>query len=85
METADPDDPRRRPQRALTVARVRERPEADSVDVMCLESARIFRLPRGHARFDELLSRLLRAVTAGRPVSVTLTSPHGDIIDDVEA
>jgi len=69
-------------QRDLTVARVRERPGLDFVEVMFLESARIFHLSRTHDRFDQLLSKLQEP--EGRPLRVTVTTPHGADIEDVQ-
>ena len=68
----------------LTVAHVREPSGKDFVEVMFLQSARIFRLSRLHDRFDRLVSTLREAEAAGQSVRVTLTTPHGGEIDDVE-
>lgn len=68
----------------LTVAHVREPSGKDFVEVMFLQSARIFRLSRLHDRFDRLLSTLREAEAAGRSVRITVSSPHGGEIDDVE-
>jgi hypothetical protein len=54
------------------------------VEVMFLESPRLFRLSRSHEHFDRLLSTLQASEAAGRPVRVTLTAPHGGDIDDVQ-
>ena len=67
--------------RELTVARVRGHEEEDHVEVLFLESARIYRLPRARPDFDELLGRLRE----GETVQVAFTPPDGDVIDDVQA
>jgi hypothetical protein len=68
----------------LTVAHLRERAGMDFVEVMFLESARIFRLPRSHDGFEQLLSNLQTSAAAGRSVRVTFTIPHGGEIADVQ-
>ena len=72
-------------QRDLTVAHVRERPGLDVVEVMFLESARPFRLSRSHEHFDRLLSALQASEAEARSVRVTLTSPNGGDIDEVQS
>jgi hypothetical protein len=76
--------PARDRQRELTVAHVRDRPDMDFVEVMFLQSARIFHLSRSHERFQQLLSRLQQAETSGRAANVTFTAPNGGDIEDVE-
>ena len=56
----------------------------DFVDVMFLESARIFHLSRSHERCDQLVSKLHESKAAGRSLRVTLITPDGGDIDDVE-
>lgn len=74
------DDGRR--ERLLTVVNVRA--QADYAEVMFVESARIFRLPRSAPGFDETLRRLQQAVGSGRPLRVRLEQPNGEIIERVE-
>jgi hypothetical protein len=71
--------------RDLTVAQVRPGAEPDHVEVLFLESAQIYRLPRSHERFDELAARLDAAGGAGRTVRVVFLSPGSNVIDDVTA
>ncbi len=75
-----PPDPRIR---RMTVARVREVAGRDT-DVMFFESARIYKLLRGHARYDEAVRVLRDALAAGRLVQVRLSAPHGDVIESLE-
>jgi len=69
--------------RELTVARFDSPEDADYIDVMFLESARIYRLFRATTRFGDLLERLRAADAAHRPVAVGLASVDGDVIEDV--
>jgi hypothetical protein len=69
--------------REMTVARVREHPGTEWADVVFLESAQVYRLNRGHPRFDAVLAELRAAAVAKRRVSVTLASPRGNVIEDV--
>jgi len=70
--------------RDLTVAHIRERPGGGCAEVMFLESTRTFRLPSSHKKFELLLVMLLASEVAKRPVRVTLTTPHGGDIVDVQ-
>jgi hypothetical protein len=72
------DHPR---ERRLTVARVRA--AAGGTQVMFLEAARIYLLPKSNPRHDELLGRLVGSRDAGRAVLVRVTEDHGDVIDEV--
>jgi hypothetical protein len=68
-------------QRELTVARVRGWEEADHLEVLFLESARIYLLERARPDFDQLLDRLRE----GQRVRITIAPPDGDVIEDVRA
>ena len=70
--------------RKMTVARVREPSGANHVEVVFLESARFYRLFRTNPHYAILLKRLQDAIAKGRGARVRLTSPHGDIIEDVQ-
>jgi hypothetical protein len=71
--------------RDLTVAYIRTPDRADHVDVLFLESARIFKLARGRDDFDEVLTRLRASELEGHPVRVMLASFDSDVLDDVRA
>ncbi|HVG10801.1 MAG TPA: hypothetical protein VNM67_24070 [Thermoanaerobaculia bacterium] len=71
--------------REMTVASIRERPEADSVRVAFLESARFYELPRAHPGFDRILARLREAKEQGRVLKVRLPSLDSGVIEDVDA
>jgi hypothetical protein len=66
--------------RELTVARVRGSEEEDHVEVLFLESARIYLLERTRPNFDALLARLRE----GQRVRITTAPPDGDVIEDVQ-
>ncbi|MFO1055230.1 MAG: hypothetical protein U1F36_23675 [Planctomycetota bacterium] len=68
--------------RLLTVAHVRG--TGREVEVMFLESARIYRLASTGADPDVLLSKLLACQRSGRPVRVRFDAPAGDLILAVE-
>jgi hypothetical protein len=66
--------------RALTVAAVRGSEEEDHVEILFLESARIYRLERARPDFEELLGRLRE----GRRVRITTVAPDSDVIEEME-
>ena len=68
--------------RNLTVARVRDRP--DHAQVAFLESARFYKVPKLHPNFGALLGLLTDAREKGRVLKVSLSSPEGDVIEDVQ-
>lgn len=71
--------------RELTVARLRVPERADHLEVLFLESARIYRLARDREDFDVLVDRLRASEAEGRPVSVAIASLHDDLVEDVQA
>lgn len=70
--------------RELTVAQIRSSRGADHVDVLFLESPRIFKLLGPQEGFDELLERLRGAERERRAVRVGLASLDSDAIVDVQ-
>jgi hypothetical protein len=70
--------------RELTVAHVRSREDAEHVEVLFLESARIYTLPMKQPASDELLQRLHNAEREGRRVRVGLAALDSDVIQDVQ-
>jgi hypothetical protein len=65
--------------RELTVAQVRGTDDDDHVEVLFLESARIYTLSRRRSNFAEVLARL----ASGRSVTVGFASLDADVIEDV--
>lgn len=66
-------------ERSLTVVHVRER--EDCAEVMFVESARIYRLPRSHAAYRRVTDFLERAAAAGQPVIVRFDGTNDEIIE----
>ena len=70
--------------RELTVASLRGADEDEHVEVLFLESARIYLLARARPDFGGLLERLRQAEATGRAVRISLASADSDLIEDVE-
>jgi hypothetical protein len=68
----------------MTPAHIREPKGADFVEVVFLDSARFYKLPKSNPRFKEILACLRHAIKNSRPVIVRLTKPHGDTIAGVQ-
>lgn len=66
--------------RKMTVALVREAPEADFVEVAFFQSARFFRLPKSSTDFEASFRRLRTSQAEGRPVEVTLAASGSEEI-----
>ncbi len=60
--------------RELTVAHIREPTGADYAEVMFLESARFYRLPRKNPAYDQTLRLLRDALAKGRILKVGVAS-----------
>lgn len=70
--------------REMTVADIREREAAEYVQVVFLESARFYKLPREHPSFEKILVQLRDALAKRRVVKVALVAPDSDVIEDVD-
>ena len=68
----------------MTVAHIREPEGRDYCEVVFLESARFYRLPKANPAFGEIIGTLRKAVGMGRPVKVVLAAVNGDMIEDVQ-
>jgi hypothetical protein len=68
----------------MTVAHIREDAQPDVVEVMFLESARFYRLPRSGSNFKALLECLREAEQTRKQVTIAVTSPGSDLIADVK-
>lgn len=69
----------------MTVANIRERDGADGLEVVFLESARFYRLPKDTPAYDDLVRVLRGAMATGRVLNVGVASPDSEIIEDVHA
>jgi hypothetical protein len=70
-------------ERLLTVAKVRT--SGGLAEVMFFESARIYRLTRDSAAYEQTLRRLRTAERAGQRIRVRFNEPNGDIVERVVA
>jgi len=70
-------------ERLLTVAKVRT--DGGLTEVMFFESARIYRLNRDSAVYEQTLRRLRTAERAGERIRVRFNEPNGDIVERVVA
>lgn len=68
--------------REMTVAHIRERKGAEYVQVVFLESARFYKLPKAHPSFDKILGLVREAMAIGRVLTVRLASPDSDVIEN---
>ena len=66
--------------REFTVAGVRGSEDVDHVEVLFLESARIYRLEKTQPDFDKLVGRLRE----GERVRIAVVPPDGSAIKDVQ-
>lgn len=65
--------------RRMTVVHVRDK--GAGVEVMFVESARIYRLARGNPVYAQVLAALHASAASGRPASVRFDEPDGEIIE----
>lgn len=70
--------------REMTPAHLRERKCEEFVEVMFLQSARIYKLFKKDPKYEEIQGLLREAVAAKRTVRVQLSAPQGDVIIGVE-
>lgn len=84
MKKREPNPKQRgqRQYREMTVALIRERQDADEVEVAFSESARFYRLSRQNSKFENILRQLREARSSQRTVRVLLDVPYGDVIED---
>ena len=70
--------------REMRPAHLREPAGAEYVEVMFLESARIYRLLKKNPKFGEIGRRLREGVGKRRALRVFLDVPEGGVIEDVQ-
>jgi hypothetical protein len=71
--------------RPMTVANIRDNAGVEYLEVVFLESARFFRLPRANPTFADSYKLLREAMSKGRVLKVGLASPESDLIERIEA
>lgn len=70
--------------REMRVAHLREPKGAEYLEVMFLESARIYKLPKSNPKYNGILRLLRDAAAGGRVVKVQFASPSSDDLEDAE-
>ena len=84
MSTPDPHEQGKSFCREMTVAHIRERKGAKYMEVVFLESARLYKLPKVQPSVDKIILGQLRdAMAERRVVKVQLASPDSDVIEEV--
>jgi hypothetical protein len=71
--------------REMTVAHIREPEGAKYLEVMFLESARIYKLFKENRAYREIVGQLRAALEKKRAVKVRCTSVESDVIEEVLA
>ena len=67
----------------MTAVRLIDSDGTDSVEVIFLESAQFYRLPRKNPEFDSLVAVLHDAIEKGAAVKVRTASIASDVIEDI--
>ena len=65
-------------------AKVMEHADQDYIEVVFLESARFYRLPKKTKGYEDFLKLLKEAEKKQSAVKIKLTVPNGDVIEKVE-
>ncbi|MCI0412324.1 hypothetical protein L0222_05915 [bacterium] len=68
----------------MRVGRLREPEGTDYVEVMFLESARIYRVAKENPGFEKILTLLRDAGSNRRILRIRFASPQSDFIEDVQ-
>ena len=83
MGKANENNPAQRCRREMTVAHIREREGAATVEVAFLESARFYRLLPDNPARDAMLKRLRDAMKTREVLKIDTASPDSDVIDGI--
>jgi len=70
--------------REMTVALIRDRKDADAVEVAFSESARFYKVLRQNPKFEKILEHLRGAKEKKDSVRVLADFPEGDVIEDAQ-
>jgi len=68
----------------MSVAHIREPKGAEYVEVVFLESARFYKLPKKNPKYDEILKLLRDAMAKGRVLKVQFASLDSDVIEGAQ-
>jgi hypothetical protein len=68
----------------MTVANISDHKEVDYVEIVFLESARFYRLPRKSPKFELSLNLLRDAMVDPHVLKVLFSSIESDIIEEVQ-
>ncbi|HKV63346.1 MAG TPA: hypothetical protein VJO16_15650 [Candidatus Acidoferrum sp.] len=71
--------------REMRVAHIRERKDAEYLEVMFLESARIYKLFKENPAYNEIVGELRAAVGKKSAVQVRCVVAESDVIEEVRA
>jgi hypothetical protein len=71
--------------RNMTAVRILENAETDYAEVVFLESAQFYRLPKENPAFDSMTTALRDAMAKGLAVEVRLASLTSNIIEEIKA
>jgi hypothetical protein len=69
--------------RNMTVVKMRDAENADAIEVVFLESARFYRLPKETPSFDSIVALLKSAIENGKPVRVETASIDSSTIERI--
>lgn len=69
--------------REMRVAHLRERKDAEYLEVMFLESARIYKLAKGNPAYSEIVGELRSALGKKCAVQVRCAAAESDVIEEV--
>jgi hypothetical protein len=71
--------------REMRVAHIRERKDVEYLEVMFLESARIYKLFKENPAYSEILGYLRAALAEKRALRVRCAATKSDVIEEVQA
>jgi hypothetical protein len=71
--------------REMRVAHIRERKDVEYLEVMFLESARIYKLSKENPAYSEILGLLRAALAEKRPLRVRCAATKSEMIEEVQA
>jgi hypothetical protein len=85
MSGSDAEKQRAGAYRDMRVAHIRERRGSEYLEVMFLESARIYKLFKENPAYSEILGHLRAALAKKRSLRVRCAAAESDVIEEVQA